>query len=567
MRTLIQRPPRPTPRPVTGVPACGEGPRQKHRAPALRVSRFLSCRYQAAARAQGRLLRRGVLPQLEDSAAAHEARNVGAAHLGRGVRCRCCHKSRPRLSARRYPGGPRAADGPSTSLWRPDRLRPQEIRPSLLRAQAPPPPATTTRSGTSLAMCSLAVALVAAALVPASHPCRRAQSTRSSSLGNAAQPHSLLALRRPPPTAGVSSPRTREQPCLASPWPRADAGAPQGLQPAPRQRRMSRQLQGATQPAQARSAARTAARIEGRGHFFARFKALGAMVLSGPLLCALPPPLTPTHPNPTHAPPTPLPKSPRARRLLAASFAEGRCGFTQTCNDWFDRDLDAINEPYRPIPSGAISQNEVNRRLNAANARAAARAARAARAAAALAAAATVSAPATPCAAARAVQLAPGLGVGEARRRTRAGGPNPRHRLALFVAAPARGHDLDQFSRGWRGLAADGQQQRRGRRRRTATADDGTLRAARAAGAGALPRGARVHTARAAPTARANRHLGSRCAEIVRPFVEHRWRRASDRFVPPRWRSGHAPRPPAWRAADGSRPHRRASTHADRQEG
>jgi chlorophyll synthase len=45
------------------------------------------------------------------------------------------------------------------------------------------------------------------------------------------------------------------------------------------------------------------------------FKALGAMVLSGPLLC----------------------------------------GFTQTCNDWFDRDLDAINEPYRPIPSGAIS--------------------------------------------------------------------------------------------------------------------------------------------------------------------------------------------------------------------
>jgi len=49
------------------------------------------------------------------------------------------------------------------------------------------------------------------------------------------------------------------------------------------------------------------------------FKALGAMLLSGPLLC----------------------------------------GFTQTCNDWFDRDLDAINEPYRPIPSGAISQGEV----------------------------------------------------------------------------------------------------------------------------------------------------------------------------------------------------------------
>jgi hypothetical protein len=35
------------------------------------------------------------------------------------------------------------------------------------------------------------------------------------------------------------------------------------------------------------------------------------------------------------------------------------CGFTQTINDWYDRDLDAINEPYRPIPSGAITESEV----------------------------------------------------------------------------------------------------------------------------------------------------------------------------------------------------------------
>ncbi|XP_042513080.1 chlorophyll synthase, chloroplastic [Macadamia integrifolia] len=34
-------------------------------------------------------------------------------------------------------------------------------------------------------------------------------------------------------------------------------------------------------------------------------------------------------------------------------------GYTQTLNDWYDRDIDAINEPYRPIPSGAISENEV----------------------------------------------------------------------------------------------------------------------------------------------------------------------------------------------------------------
>lgn len=31
------------------------------------------------------------------------------------------------------------------------------------------------------------------------------------------------------------------------------------------------------------------------------------------------------------------------------------CAF-QTINDWYDREIDAINEPYRPIPSGAISE-------------------------------------------------------------------------------------------------------------------------------------------------------------------------------------------------------------------
>ncbi|KAF3639708.1 Chlorophyll synthase, chloroplastic [Capsicum annuum] len=34
-------------------------------------------------------------------------------------------------------------------------------------------------------------------------------------------------------------------------------------------------------------------------------------------------------------------------------------GYTQTINDWYDREIDAINEPYRPIPSGAISAQEV----------------------------------------------------------------------------------------------------------------------------------------------------------------------------------------------------------------
>lgn len=42
--------------------------------------------------------------------------------------------------------------------------------------------------------------------------------------------------------------------------------------------------------------------------------------------------------------------------LLSGPFSEG---FAQTINDWYDRDIDAINEPYRPIPSGRISHKEI----------------------------------------------------------------------------------------------------------------------------------------------------------------------------------------------------------------
>lgn len=34
-------------------------------------------------------------------------------------------------------------------------------------------------------------------------------------------------------------------------------------------------------------------------------------------------------------------------------------GYTQTLNDFYDREIDAINEPYRPIPSGAIPLAQV----------------------------------------------------------------------------------------------------------------------------------------------------------------------------------------------------------------
>ncbi len=38
-------------------------------------------------------------------------------------------------------------------------------------------------------------------------------------------------------------------------------------------------------------------------------------------------------------------------------------GYTQTLNDFYDREIDAINEPYRPIPSGAISIPQVTAQI------------------------------------------------------------------------------------------------------------------------------------------------------------------------------------------------------------
>ncbi|CAA2986023.1 chlorophyll synthase, chloroplastic [Olea europaea subsp. europaea] len=48
-------------------------------------------------------------------------------------------------------------------------------------------------------------------------------------------------------------------------------------------------------------------------------------------------------------------------KSVVCMIMSGPCltGYTQTLNDWYDREIDAINEPYRPIPSGAISKNEV----------------------------------------------------------------------------------------------------------------------------------------------------------------------------------------------------------------
>ena len=48
-------------------------------------------------------------------------------------------------------------------------------------------------------------------------------------------------------------------------------------------------------------------------------------------------------------------------RLLLCMVLSGPllAGYTQTLNDWYDKDIDAVNEPYRPIPSGAIGEGQV----------------------------------------------------------------------------------------------------------------------------------------------------------------------------------------------------------------
>jgi chlorophyll synthase len=52
-------------------------------------------------------------------------------------------------------------------------------------------------------------------------------------------------------------------------------------------------------------------------------------------------------------------------RVMAAMILAGPCseGFAQTINDWYDRDIDAINEPYRPIPAGKITPAQVMEQL------------------------------------------------------------------------------------------------------------------------------------------------------------------------------------------------------------
>ena len=48
-------------------------------------------------------------------------------------------------------------------------------------------------------------------------------------------------------------------------------------------------------------------------------------------------------------------------QAIVCMTLSGPClmGFTQTINDWYDREIDAINEPNRPIPSGRVTGLDV----------------------------------------------------------------------------------------------------------------------------------------------------------------------------------------------------------------
>ena len=51
-----------------------------------------------------------------------------------------------------------------------------------------------------------------------------------------------------------------------------------------------------------------------------------------------------------------LPLAPHWPQVVAGVLLAGPlvCATSQAANDWFDRDVDAINEPHRPIPSGRL---------------------------------------------------------------------------------------------------------------------------------------------------------------------------------------------------------------------
>ena len=56
---------------------------------------------------------------------------------------------------------------------------------------------------------------------------------------------------------------------------------------------------------------------------------------------------------------------PQVLAALACMVMSGPllAGYTQTLNDYYDREIDAINEPYRPIPSGAIPLQQVKAQI------------------------------------------------------------------------------------------------------------------------------------------------------------------------------------------------------------
>ncbi len=50
----------------------------------------------------------------------------------------------------------------------------------------------------------------------------------------------------------------------------------------------------------------------------------------------------------------PIPSAPWLVALGMLLAGPVVCGMSQAANDWCDRHVDAINEPWRPIPSGAV---------------------------------------------------------------------------------------------------------------------------------------------------------------------------------------------------------------------
>eukprot|EP00964_Phaeocystis_antarctica_P076177 scaffold47086_cov60-Phaeocystis_antarctica.AAC.5 len=193
---MIQRPPRPTPRPLTGVETCGEGPRRKHRTPCTAreplslMSLSGSC---SGSRAPPPTMAHPSSTGRFGCSSRSPARGCRSSGAWRAVPLRSWHASPPLC-----PMPPRRAEGCSWALDVTLEPRPASVR---WRSAQPPPRAGAAASGNYHSIWNLFGDVLAHGRTSGCHarasqppvPPGAAHARRSlGTFGNAAQQHTHL---------------------------------------------------------------------------------------------------------------------------------------------------------------------------------------------------------------------------------------------------------------------------------------------------------------------------------------------------------------------------------------